>query len=153
MIVKTKLILLSAVCFLFVGSSAAQQNCTEDGSIKRIVKARSGNFETVTFEFNGIEAPTPEVKTVRPPFEDYGGNRVRVSGRYFKSVNFRSVNWTCRIRESLRAATTNVAGVKNTEQFEGHVEYIVGYRKRSSYVGSSSFRSGKLHKVVLKFRR
>lgn len=132
--------------------AAQQQNCTEDGSIKRVVKARAGNVETVTFEFNGPDAADVAVTTVRPPFEDYGGDRVRVAGRYFKSVAFRGVNWTCKIRESLRASTTNVAGVKNTEQFEGHVEYIIGYRKRGSFVGKSSFRSGKLHKVVFKFK-
>ena len=152
---KNKLVVILAACaaiFAFSTITFAQGKCKEPGSIKSVIKARSGKFETVTFE---VVTPGPDYKetNVKPPFEDYGGEHVNIAGKYFKEVRFTGVNWTCKIVENFSVATSTVKGIKSTEQFEGYVTYIVGYTNKSKYVGKSSSTSGHLQKIVLKFKR
>ena len=57
---KNKIITLISVCMgiLCLSFAAIAQNpCSEKGSVRSVTKARSGNFETVTFEIVG---DTPE---------------------------------------------------------------------------------------------
>ncbi|MFM9905939.1 MAG: hypothetical protein ACKVQJ_15360 [Pyrinomonadaceae bacterium] len=153
---KNKLAIIVAACASILAFStlslAQQQKCSEPGSIKRIIKARAGNFETVTFE---VVPPSPDFKITNAhrPFENYGGDPVHIKGKYFKEVRFTGVNWTCKISENFSAATTTVTGVAQTEQFEGYVTYIVGYRTKSKYIGQSSTTSGGIRRIVLKFKR
>ena len=153
---RNKLLILGTSCaflMIFALSSVAQSKCTESGSIRSVTKARSGGFETVTFDVQSAK-PDYEVTTQKAPFQDYSGDKtIRIKGPYYKSIYFKSVNWTCNIVENLKAPTTNVAGVKNIEQFEGYVNYIVGFRKKGSYVGTTKTTTGNRTKVVLKFRR
>ena len=146
---------MAALAALFVFSTltfAQQQKCTEPGSIKRISKARSGKFETVTFEVF-TPSPTLKVTNAHRPFENYNGDPVHIRGNYFKEVRFTGVNWTCKIVQNFHAATSTVMGIANTEQFEGYVTYIIGYKTKSKYVGQSSSTSGGVKRIVFKFKR
>ena len=106
----------------------------------------------MTFELKAND-PAYEIENVKPPFYDYSGEkRLRIKGTAFKSVYFRSIAWQCKIRENFAAATTTVQGIKNVEQFEGYVKYIIGYSARSKFVGVSVSGVGST-KVTLKFRR
>lgn len=152
---KTFLVIGSAFALLlalaFTGH--AQGNCKEDGSIRSVTKARDANFETVTFDVQSA-SPDYEVKTEKPPFQEYGSEKtIRIKGPHYKSVYFKSVMWTCNIVERTKAATTNVAAVRNIEQFEGYVNYIIGYKKKGSYVGTTKTTTGNRTKIVVKFRR
>ena len=141
-----------AAILTFAGFASAQK-CTENGSIKRVSKASAGKYETVTFEVLSKD-PNFEITTARPPFSEYGSEKtLRIRGTYFKSIVFRGINWTCKIAESFSAKTANIKAVKSIEQFEGQVEYIIGYAKKGSYVGktATSTKRGKL--IVLKFRK
>lgn len=144
---------VSFVIFVFSGIAMAQlPYCSEPGSIMRVTKSRSGKFELVTFEIKAND-PNYSVTNAKPPFQQYGSEKIlRIKGKVFKSIVFREVNWTCKIRENFSAATTTVMAVKSIEQFEGQVEYIIGYSNRSKYVGVSASGVGST-KVVLKFRR
>jgi hypothetical protein len=129
------------------------QKCTEQGSIKRVTKAKAGNFETVTFEVNSAN-PDYSVETSRPPFTlGESDKTIHIRGKYFKSVNFKSVVWTCRIAESLSTPTVTIMDVRNTEQFEGYVTYVIGYRTKSKYVGTTKITTGDKTKIAVKFRR
>ena len=155
---KNKLTILAAVaCGIVVLASAAsaqQQRCTEAGSIRSITKARSGNFETVTFEFVGNGLPEKaEVRDVKPPIENYGGDNLHMKGRVFKSVFFAMVAWTCDIRENFKAKTSTIRDIKQTEQFEGYVSYAIGYTAKSKYVGKSVVHGKRTTKFIVKFRR
>jgi hypothetical protein len=154
--VKNKfLIALAACAVIFVFSSFAKAqmpNCSEPGSILRVTKSRSGNFELVTFELKAND-PNYEVKNAKPPFYDYSGdNKLRIKGKVFKSIVFRDVAWQCKIRENFSAATSTVMGIKNVEQFEGQVEYVIGYSAKAKFVSSYAYGIGST-KVVLKFKR
>lgn len=132
---------------------AAAQKCTEDGTIKRVTKASSGKYETVRFEML-IKEPTFEVTNAKPPFSMYGSEkRLRIKGTYFKSIVIRGINWTCKIVENFTAATSNIKAIKSVEQFEGQVEYIIGYAKKGSYAGESITKTKKGSIVVLKFKK
>jgi hypothetical protein len=153
---KKKFLLTLAVCaviFAFSSVATAQlKNCTEPGSIMSVKKSRVGKFEYVTFELKAND-PNYEVSNAKPPFTDYSGDTVlRIKGRAFKSIQFRGVSAECKIRENFSAATTTVQGIKNTEQFEGYVTYVIGYSAKAKYVGDSVSGVGS-SKVTLKFKR
>jgi len=142
-----------AAMVIFSGLAAAQAKCTEAGTIKSVTKASSGNFETVTFD-TLIREPDLKVSNARPPFSQYGSEkRLKIRGNYFKSIVLRGINWECKISEAFAAKTSNVKAVKSVEQFEGQVEYIIGYNKRGSYVGHSVAKTKKGSRVTLKFRK
>lgn len=143
-----------AAVLMFSAASQAQSNrCHEDGSIKRVTKASSGNFETVTFEVL-IKKPDFAVKNARPPFQEYGSEqRLRINGPYYKSIVLRGINWECTIGERFAAKTSNIKAVKSIEQFEGQVEYIVGYAKKGSFVGQTTTRTRSGSLITLKFKR
>lgn len=118
----------------------------------RVTKSRSGNFELVTFELKAND-PNYEVTNAKPPFQMYGSERIlRIKGKAFKSIVFRDVAWQCKIRENFSAATSTVMGIKNVEQFEGQVEYVIGYSAKAKFVSSYVYGIGS-SKVVLKFKR
>jgi len=118
-----------------------------------VTKARNGNFETVTFDVQSSK-PDYEVKTEKPPFQEYGSEKqIRIAGKYYKSVYFKSVAWTCTIAEKLKASTSNIVAVRNIEQFEGYVNYIIGFRQKGSYVGTTASTTGNRTKIAVKFRR
>ena len=142
-----------AVVLTLSGLTAAQNKCTEDGSIRSVTKASAGNFETVAFDVL-IKKPDFKVTRARPPFSQYGSEKpLRIRGKYFQSIVFRGINWECKIAEALSAGTANIKAVKSIEQFEGQVEYIIGYNKRGSYVGQSVTRTRKGSRVTLRFRK
>ena len=142
-----------AAIMVLSGLTAAQIKCTEAGTIRSVTKASSGNFETVTFDVMN-KKPDFKVSKARPPFSQYGSEeRLRIRGNYFQSIVFRGINWECKITEALSAKTTNIKAVRSIEQFEGQVEYIIGYNKRGSYVGQSVTRTRKGSRVTLKFKK
>ncbi len=154
---KNRLIGLAAVfaaVLIFSSIATAQlQKCTEDGSIKRVTKSTSGKYETVTFEVLSA-SPDFKVSNATPPFSEYGSEkRLRIKGKYFKSIVLRGINWTCKIGESFSAKTSNIAAVKSVEQFEGQVEYIIGFSKKGSYVGQTVNKTKNGSLVVLKFKK
>ena len=138
---------------VFSPVSFGQGRCKGDGSIRSVTKAHKGNFDTVTFDVQSA-SPDYEVRTEKPPFQEYGeGKTIRIAGKYYKSVYFKSVSRMCTIPEKVKASTSNIAGVRNIEQFEGYVNYIIGYRKRGSYAGTTAITSGDHTKIIVKFKR
>jgi len=84
----------------------------------------------------------------------YGSEKIlRIKGNFFKSIVFRDVAWMCEIAENFSAPTSTIMAVKKIEQFEGQVEYVIGYRTRSKFVSSYVTGTGSSRKVVLKFKR
>ena len=153
---KHLLLAFSATSVFFtlsLGVSAQEPRCTEQGSIRSVTKSRTGNFETVTFEIVGGLPQSIEVKNVKPPIENYGGDNLHMNGPYFKSVSLHMVAWNCRIRDNFAAPTTTITGVENTEQFEGYVSYVIGYTSKKKYVGFSKLPGAARSKVIVKFRR
>ena len=155
---KNKFFILAAVfaaIFALSTASSAQklQNCSEDGSIKRVTKSVSGNFELVTFEVLSAD-PAYKVTNSRPPYSMYGSEKpLYIKGPFYKSIVFTGVNWTCKIRENLSASTKTITAVKSVEQFEGQVEYIIGYKTKGKFVSSYKTGTGSSRKVVLKFKK
>ena len=152
---KNKLLTLSVAILGILTLSllaSAQGPCKDPGSIRSVTKARSGNFETVTFLINDGE-PEVTVSDVKPPFEDYGGKHLRIPGKAWKEVLLRGIFWTCTIKHNFGAPTSTITGIKQTEQFEGQASYVIGYSSKKKYVGQTNTVTGKTRKIVLKFRR
>lgn len=154
---KKKLLIFGLACMsvlTLITLASAQERCTEDGSIRSVTKARSGNFETVTFEINGDTLPGKiEVTNEKPPIRDYGGDNLHMKGKAFKGVHMSMVMWTCSIRENFKAKTSTIKDVRNSEQFEGYVTYVIGYSSRSKYVGKTEITGKTRSKIIIKFRR
>ncbi|HEV7698947.1 MAG TPA: hypothetical protein VGO43_01825 [Pyrinomonadaceae bacterium] len=107
----------------------------------------------MTFEYFGTKLPTVEISDEKPPITNYPGDNLHMKGRAFKGVHIHMVVWDCNIRENFRAATSTIKDVKQTEQFEGYVSYVIGYSPKSKYIGKSIVRAGRLTKLVIKFKR
>ena len=156
--VKNKLFILGSTFMLTVAFaqplSAQLKRCTEAGSVRSVTTAISGNFETVTFEFNGKHLPQNiEVTNEKAPIENYGGDNLHMKGKAFKGIHMNMVNWTCNIAENFKAKTTTIRDVKNSEQFEGYVTYVIGYTPKSKYVGKTEVMGPTRSKVIIKFKR
>jgi hypothetical protein len=154
---KNLFILFSASTLLLtcaVFTSAQITRCTEKGSIRSVTKARSGNFETVTFEFNGTSLPqNREVTDETAPIENYSGKNLHMKGKAFKGIHMNIVPWTCSIAENFKANTATIKDIRNTEQFEGYVSYVIGYTSKAKYVGKTEVTGPKTSRIVLKFKR
>lgn len=146
-------IMISAAFAILAASvtAPAQGPCKDPGSIRSVTKARERNFETVTFLVNDGN-PDVTVSDVQPPFEDYGGKHLRIPGKAWKEVLLRGIFWTCTIDQNFRAKTTTIAGIKQTEQFEGQASYVIGYSSKKKYVGQTNTIFGKTRKIVISFR-
>lgn len=139
---------------LIFGISVFAAPCKEPGSIRRVVKNRIGAYEYVVFDVVLPPNPTYKVTTVHPPFtEDGSGDPVKVTGPNYKSVMFRSVSWMCDIGQNFSTPTSTITQVKSIGQFEGDVEYIIGYKKASKYAGNYFYDVGTIRKLVVRFRR
>lgn len=152
---KTKLFMIAAAfaAMLLLAGLVSAQKCTEPGSIKRVTKTRSGNFEYVTFEVLSAD-PDYKVSNAKPPFSEYGSEkRLRITGPYYKSVVIKGIFWTCKIGENFSARTSAITAVKSVEQFEGQAEYIIGYKAKSKFVSSYATGTGDRRNVTLKFKR
>jgi hypothetical protein len=127
---------------LFAGlavSPASAAPCTEANSIVLIKNSRVGTREYVDF---WVKKPvtltvTAQADNTGPNFTvDPSDQTVMVPGNRWSRIQFRLVNWTCQIPNSLSLPQPIVKGVKSVEQFEGYVTYIIG-RKNKSYLGMS----------------
>lgn len=136
---------------MFAGTTFAA-NCSEPGSILKVSKSRIGNYEYVVFRVMMPPDPSYTVTTASPPFvEDPSGNTVSIPGPNYKSVKFTNVVWTCTIPQSF-GPTRTVRRVRNIGQFEGIVEYIIGYRPGWKYAGNYTYDVGSVRRVVVRFR-
>jgi hypothetical protein len=141
------------VLLIFAGS-AYSAPCTDPGSIRRVVKTRNGAYEYVVFDVFLPPNPTYTVTTAHPPFvQDGSGEPVTVTGPNYKSVRFTGVNWMCTIGENFSVPTTTIKQIKSLGQFEGIVEYVIGYKKASKYAGNYFYDVGSIRKVVVRFKR
>ena len=137
---RLSIAVLTALLTLAGVSFAA--NCTGPGSIIRVKKFRSGGFEYVDFI---VKRPTNSsfhwavTSPAGPTFtEDPSGNTITVPGSRFKEIVFRSVTWMCTIPQT-NLATTRIKKVQKIGQFEGVVDYVVGYTgPASKYQGTTA---------------
>lgn len=135
-------------------SAAQTRSCRDNGELRSVTKARSGGFETVTFEFVGSGLPDKaEVRDARPPIQNYGGENLRMKGKAFKTVFFALVPWMCKVRESFGTSTSTIRDIRQTEQFEGHIEYAIGYSSKAKFVGKSTVRERRRTKFIVRFKR
>ena len=86
------LLSFASLLLIVAAANAFAEPCTEAGSIRRVTKTTSGNFEYVIVEFNKPASPTLNLRTEHPPFyTDGAGDPVSVKGKYFRVVTFHGV--------------------------------------------------------------
>lgn len=127
---------------LILAGSAWSATCTQAGSIIQVKKFHSGSFEYVDFI---VKRPTQSgfswavTSPAGPTFtEDPSGNTITVTGPKYKEIVFKSVFWTCTIPQ-VNLPTTRIKAVKKIGQFEGVVDYVVGYAGPvSKYVSTTA---------------
>ena len=147
-----------AVTFaLFFGFTAMAEAdpCVEANSIARVRNRTNAPYEYLVFNF--IKPPTVpsySVATATPPFiQDGSGLPVTVTGDRFKRVRFEGVVWTCSIEEIFVVPRQAIKDVKSTGQFEGIIEYVVGYGGASRYLDTYTYDAGAVRKIVLRFQK
>ena len=135
------------------GSFAAP--CTAPHSIKNVRNSSpAGRYEHVIFQIVGSPNLPFVVSAASPPFiADPSGLPVAVKGKKFEKIRFSKVFWTCEIKESFSLPKTAIKDIKKLGQFEGVVEYVVGYGAYSRYLSTRALRSRANWKVVMKFRK
>lgn len=149
-----RMTLLCALGLFIAVPAANAKPCSEPFSIRRVTNASGPRVETVVFDINGSPNRPYMVKTAHPPFiADPSGLPVPVAGSRFKEITFRNVAWTCTIREQLSLPRRAVKDVKKLGQFEGVVDYVVGYRASSAFLGTHAHRVGSNWRVVMRFRK
>lgn len=149
----TTLPVAAAIIILGVGGAQAT-DCIAPHSIRQVRNGRGPWTEFVRFDINGSPNRPFQVTPTRPPFvADPSGRPIRVSGDKFRRISFKNVDWTCTIRERLSLPRLAIKDVKRPRQFEGVVDYIVGYSAASNYVGARAYPYRSNWRVVLRFRK
>jgi len=134
-------------------SRASAGDCVESHSIRQVRNGAGPWTEFVRFDIIGSPNRPFQVTQAHPPFvADPSGRPVRVSGENFRKITFKNVYWTCSIRERLSLPRLAVKDVKRLRQFEGVVEYVVGYSAASVYAGARAYPFRSNWRVVLRFR-
>lgn len=151
---KIMLFGFTAIAVSLFAADIAAQFCSEPGSIRRVRNTSIGNHEYVVFDVFMPPDPDYSTSAVSPPFAGgASGEPVTVRGGKFRKIRFDGVVWTCRIQELLTLPRSAVKDVENLEQFEGIIEYVVGYRGSARYITTYHYDVGSIRKVVMKFRK
>ena len=144
-------ILLVVATLLFCTEIFAQ-DCNEPNALLSVKKKKSGHTEYVIFTLENPVTATNSVTVVTPPFiGDPSGQTIHISGCKFKKVSFKNIVWTCKVKE-IMGYTFLVKQVKSIGQFEGHIDYIIGYRCTAKSVIYYQYSVGNLTKLVVRFR-
>jgi hypothetical protein len=141
--------------FLILAPSFARAvNCIEPNSIVSVSNSKSGRFEYVTFKFKTPPAlPQFSVSNVVPPFiQDDSGETTTVLGTHWTQVKFERMNWTCSTRQLLSLPKTAIKAVKNIEQFEGQIVYVIGRSAASHFISAKATRINNYMLIKIKFR-
>ncbi|HYO90771.1 MAG TPA: hypothetical protein VEQ40_04015 [Pyrinomonadaceae bacterium] len=149
------LLLFSSIGF---SQSFINPSCTAPGSIMSVTNTSTGNFELVTFR---IRRPPQSnysytvASVIGPTFvEDPSGNTITVNGNRFKRIRLKGIYWKCAITENITVPKIAVRDVKRIKQYEGIVEYVVGYKYNWQYLTTYTFNSSStVRQVVMKFRK
>lgn len=146
--------ILLAAAALFANAGAFAAPCHSAHSIAS-VHNHSGRFiDTVRFDLNGPSLRPYSVKVAHPPFiADPSGETIHVDGSKFRTITFTNVVWTCTIHEHLILPGRAVRDIKKLGQFEGVVEYAIGYGRHARYLGAYAYKPGSHWRVVLRFLR
>ncbi|TXH60779.1 MAG: hypothetical protein E6Q84_04070 [Thiothrix sp.] len=149
------LVLAIVIGSVLVPDVASAASCTAANSITRVSNTSpAGAYEYVIFDLKKT-SPNYHVNSKSPPFTfDPSDEPVMVAGNKFKKITFPSVYWMCTIPQLLSLPKIQVKDVKLTEQFEGMVSYIVGYKTAGQYLTTYHYTvTSTRSKVVMKFKK
>ncbi len=128
------------------------QNCNESNALLSVRKRKTEHTEYVIFTLQNPVTATHTISAATPPFtQDPSGQTIHVSGCRYKKVSFRDIVWTCKVNEII-GNTYLVRQVKNIGQFEGHIDYVIGYRCSARSVINYQYTIGNLTKLVVRLR-
>jgi hypothetical protein len=150
---KTTIMKLLLFVFVIVFSNEIfAQNCNEPNALVSVRKRKTGHTEYVIFTLQNPVTATNTITGATPPFtQDPSGQTVHVSGCRYKKVSFRDIVWTCKVKE-IMSNTYLVKQVKNIGQFEGHIDYVIGYKCSTKSVVHYQYTTGNLTKLVVRLR-
>jgi hypothetical protein len=129
--------------------------CTLPGSIMSVKNTSpAGSYEYVEFDIKSPPTHTYTVTSVKPPFfADPSGDPISVAGKKFKQIVFTSVEWMCSINNVFTLPKLQIKGIKQADQSEGVISYIIGYKAEKNYVTTQQSSVGSITKVVMKFKK
>lgn len=148
-IVTITVILSTLIPFV---STAQSTFCNEENALISIRNKITGDTEELIFTFKQPAGFDITQKAVKPPFTNYGGDKVKVKGSSFREIHFQLVAWTCETH-NYTSFTSLIAGMKETERFEGYITYVVGLNKGVSFEKQYTLNDSKYRKVIFRFRR
>ena len=133
-------------------SSTAQNDCKEPNSLVSITNMVTGKTELLVFTFTNPASVEMESAAAKPPFENYGGVKVKVKGSKFIEIKFHTLNPGC-FPKKKTAFTSLVRDIKETEFFEGYATYVVGLNKGVRLEKNHIENGNKYRKFIFRFRK
>jgi hypothetical protein len=150
---KKALLFLSVIFSLGFSEESFAQRCNQANSLVSVTKRKSGRTEYVIFTLKMPVTASTAVSNVSPPFtQDPSGNPVTIAGCKYKKVRFTNIIWQCTIAENFSSSTYLIRQVKKTGQFEGIIEYVIGYRCNATSVVSYDYIEGAYKKFVVRLK-
>lgn len=145
-----KLLILSLLVFTCL--QGYSQTCNEANSLFSVRKRRVGKTEYVIFTLMKPVNAKRNVIDDEPPFiEDPSGETVTVRGCKFKRVKFENIIWMC-TSKMIFGSTSLVKQVRRIGQFEGQIEYIIGYSCQAKSVVHYEYDDGNKRKLVVRIK-
>lgn len=145
--------LFSFLFIVFAPSLAIAANCNGPSSIVRVSNSASGGFEYVDFKIKKPAAPRFFTTNVLPPFlEDPSGTPINIAGSHWTKIQFRDVDSYCSILQFLSLPKPAIRAIKNIEQFEGQISFIVGRSASSHYISTKVKNGVAFTTVRVKFK-
>ena len=139
--------------FILLGAELFAQNCNEANSLLSVKKRKAGRTEYVIFSLkNPVTATIKMSDAKRPFYQEASGAPIKISGCKFKKITFTSIGWQCKVQENFSSSTYLIRQVRIVEQFEGIINYVVGYRCNTKSIISYNYDDGDTKKYVVRLK-
>ena len=129
------------------------QNCNEANSIVSIRNKPTGDTEELIFTLKQPTDPDLSHNAIKPPFTDYGGDKVHVKGTVFREIHFKNVYWMCKPKNYTSFASSLISDIKETERFEGYITYVVGLNKGVKLDKQYTIDRTNYKKIIFRFKK
>ena len=143
-----------ALTAILVNAPSQAASCNADNSMTSVKNFKAGAQEYVEFKIKSSENFAITTTAVTGPFADESSDPstipIMVNGALFTKIQFHFLESNCTIPRTFSAKAL-VKDVKQVEQFEGYVSYVIGRRKASHYLSTVDVPCGALHCVRVNF--
>jgi len=139
---------------MLVNAPCQAANCSAENSMTSVKNFKVGALEYVEFKIKSSASFVTTTAAVTGPFTEEPGDipvtPIPVNGALFTKIQFHLLSWDCTIPKAFSAKAI-IKDVKQVEQFEGYVSYVIGRRSASHYLNTVDVPCDASHCVRVKF--